>query len=103
MMQVTLIPREHVKSIWPQVLPHAEKAAEYSYGRYGVEDILDSIEQYNHDLWLAFNKVGINEVGIKGMVVTVVKPYPKKTCLDMVFCAGDDGMEWKDSMLKVLK
>jgi hypothetical protein len=75
-----------------------EKAAEYTYGRYLPEDILDSIVQYDHHLWLAFEGEDI-----KGITVTRFAQYPRIRCLDMVFCAGDEGMEWKDPMLKILQ
>ena len=97
-MQVSLIPPEHVFSIWHRTYPFMEQAAKYTYGRYQAEDILDSITQYEHNLWAAFE----NEE-VKGITVTCFKQYPRKKSLDLVFCAGDEGMEWKDPMLKMLQ
>jgi hypothetical protein len=74
------------------------KAAEYTYGRYEPEDILDSLIQYDHHLWIAFEGEDV-----KGVTITRLAQYPRIRCLDMVFCAGDEGMEWKDPMLKVLQ
>ena len=98
-MQVTLVPTGRVTEVWPQVLPHAEKAAKYTYGRYTAGDILDSLLEFNHDLWVAFNE----DKEIKGMVVTQIKHYPQKQYLDLVFTGGDDGFEWKEPMLKTLQ
>lgn len=97
-MQVALIPTEQVYNVWSRTYPFMEKAAEYTYGRYLPEDILDSIVQYDHHLWLAFEGEDI-----KGITVTRFAQYPRIRCLDMVFCAGDEGMEWKDPMLKILQ
>jgi hypothetical protein len=97
-MQVTLIPTEHVSEVLPKIFSHLSKAAEYTFGRYEPEDILDSITQYDHHLWIAF--VGEE---VKGITVTCFKQYPRLLCLDMVFCAGDEGMEWKTPMLKMLQ
>lgn len=97
-MQVTMVPREHVSDCWDSVEKHLAKAAEYTYGRYEVEDIYDAIMDYDHDLWIAFN-----EEGVKGAVVTKFVHYPKKKYLDMVFCGGEDLKDWKEPMLKLLQ
>ena len=97
-MQVSLIPTAHVHGVWSRTYDFMKKAAEYTYGRYTPEDILDSIIDYGHHLWVAFEGEEI-----KGITITYFKQYPRMKCLDMVFCAGDAGMEWKDPMLKVLQ
>ena len=97
-MQVSLIPTEHVADVWPRLTAHIDKVAEYTYGRYDPEDVLESITQYDHNLWLAFEGEDI-----KGVTITCFKQYPRIKCLDMVFCAGDEGMEWKAPMLKMLQ
>lgn len=98
-MQVSLVPADHVELVWPMVEHHMERAAEYTHGRYEVEDIKDSITQYNYHLWIVF---GADKV-IKGAVVTTFKDYPRAKYLDLTFIGGDDGMTWKDEMLRVLK
>ena len=37
------------------------------------------------------------------MLFRSIKQYPRRRCLDMVFCAGDSGMEWKAPMLRILQ
>lgn len=97
-MEISIVPTEFVPQIWDQVKGYMEEAAEYTYGRYDVDDIYDSITQYEHVLWVAFEgKV------IKGAVVTSIKQYPKKRYVDMVFCAGIEGHTWKDPMLTTLQ
>lgn len=98
-MHVSLVPADHVENVWPIVEPYMERAAEYTYGRYTVDDIKDSITQYDHHLWIVFD----DSKTIKGAVVTTFKHYPQAKYLDMVFIGGDDGLVWKDDMLKVLK
>ena len=98
-MQVSLVPPNHVYNVWSQTHAFMEKAAEYTYGRYNADDILVSLTDYDHLLWVAFDE----DKTIKGITVTYFKQYPRKKCLDMVFCAGDEGFEWKDQMLKVLQ
>jgi len=98
MIKVSLVPTAHVERVWPDVKPFMERAAEYTYGRYTVDDIKDSVTQYEHHLWITFDGAGI-----KGAVVTAFKHYPQAKYLDLVFIGGDDGLSWKDEMLKILK
>lgn len=98
-IKATLIPRDHVLAIWPYVEPFMEKAAEYTYGRYTADDILTTITDYDHDLWVAFETID----KLLGAVVTSFRYYPQKKYLDLTFVGGDAGFTWKDPMLKVLQ
>lgn len=98
MIQVTMVPRENVPEIWTLVKDHLSKAADYTFGRYTVDDIYDAIIDYDHTLWIAFD-----ESSIKGAVVTNFSNYPKKKYLNMVFTGGEDLKEWKEPMLKILQ
>jgi hypothetical protein len=101
-MNIALIPPDHVLRMWPRVRPFMQKAAEYTHGRYEVDDILVSITDYGNDLWVVFDD-SINV--LFGACVTGFKHYPRMKCLDMIFIGGDDntGMGWKNDMLKVLQ
>lgn len=98
MIQVSLVPKEHVNNCWDGVKDFLNDAAEYTHGRYEVDDIYDAIMDYDHQLWIAFD-----DVGFKGAVVTNFVHYPKKKYLCMTFCGGEDLKEWKDPMLKLLQ
>jgi len=98
MIQATMVPYEQVKDVWPQVEKYMEGAAEYTHGRYDVDDILDSILQYEHVLWVAFD-----EERIKGVVVTNFAHYPKKKFVVVPFLGGVDFDEWKLPMLRLLQ
>jgi hypothetical protein len=97
-MTVTLVPTEHVGAVWEKLRPHADLAAEYTYGRFDADDIRDAIEHYDHNLWLAYEGDDI-----KGIVVTTFKQYPKKKFLDLTFVGGEEGFDWKTPMLKLLQ
>lgn len=98
-IHVSFVPKEHIRTVWADIEPHMEKAAEYTYGRYTADDILDSMLQYDFDLWIAFNE----GQHILGIVVTRFIQYPRKKYLDLVFLGGDEGFTWKDPMLKTLQ
>lgn len=97
-MQVTMVPKEYVQACWKDIEEYLRGAAEYTHGRYEVEDILDAIMDYDHTLWIAFD-----ETSIKGAVVTNIAHYPRKRYLVMVFCGGVELDKWKDPMLKLLQ
>lgn len=98
MIQVSLVPPEHVEKLWPRIFPHLAKAAEYTFGRYEPEDILEFILNGAAHLWIAFN-----EEDIIGVTITRFWQYPRKKCLDMVFIGGDEGFSWKEQMLSTLQ
>ena len=97
-MQVTLVPRSQVFAVWPKVRPHAVKAAEYTFGRFEPEDLLDAASAGQFDMWVVFE--GQEAFGV---VFTGITQYPRKRCLDMTFIGGDEGMSWKDIMLDTLQ
>jgi len=82
-MHCTMVPREHVNQVWEQIKDYLEGAAEYTHGRYSVDDIFDSIMDYDHTLWMAFD-----EEGIKGAVVTNFMFYPRKHFAHDTYCDG---------------
>lgn len=97
-MQVTLVPPEGVMHIWPKVRPYLARAVEYTGGRYETDDILVSVTDYDHHMWIAFE-----ERDVKGVVVTTFADYPRKRVLNMIFCAGANLPEWKTDMLALLR
>ena len=96
--QVSLVPPQMVEQVWPSVERYLADSAEYTYGRYTVDDIKDTITDYDHHLWIAFN-----DSVVKGAVVTNIITYPRKKCLSMVFCGGIDVREWRDQMISMLQ
>lgn len=97
-MQVTLVPREYIDDVWGRIERFMGMAAEYTFGRYTADDIKDSILNYEHDLWMAFDGEDI-----KGVVVTNFVQYPRMRCLAMQFTAGEDLKDWKAPMLALLQ
>ena len=97
-MKVTLIPAAFLEGVLPQIFPHISKAAEYTFGRYEPEDIIEVILDGDAHLWAVFE--GDTVVGV---TVTRFWQYPRKKCLDMLFIGGDEGFSWKDVMLDTLQ
>lgn len=98
MIEISHVPKEYVNTCWKQIEGYLKKAAEYTHGRYEVDDLYLAVCKYDHLLWIAFDKEEI-----KGAVITNVTVYPKKKYLCLGFCGGKELSTWKDSMLTTLK
>lgn len=97
-VEVSMVPIQYLDTCWDKVAPFMERAAKYTYGRYTVDDIRDTITDYDHVLWVAFK-----EGKIVGAVVTNTVAYPKRKALNMAFCGGENLKEWKSPMLFLLQ
>lgn len=102
MIRVSMVPKDLLHTCWGQIEGYLAKAAEYTYGRYTVDDIKDCITDYDHDLWVAYR---VTESGpiFYGAVVTEIAQYPRKKMLAMHFIGGIDGYRWKSPMLGTLR
>jgi hypothetical protein len=97
-MKATLIPINHIEDIWPQIKDYLKGAADYTFGRYTVEDIYKGLFVKPQELWIAFE----NEV-IYGVVVTEIVEYPQMKALVMHFTGGKELPKWKNEMLALLQ
>jgi len=97
-IQVSQVPAKHAFDVWPKVRPHLSRAAEYTHGRFDVEDILGLIVEGEQDLWIAFDGPDV-----KSAVTTSIVNYPRLRALCMQFTGGDDLKEWKAPMLSLLQ
>lgn len=97
-MQVSMVPNDHVDAVWDKVKDYLDGAAQYTHGRYTVDDIYDCIKEYDYTLWIAFDKDKI-----KAAVVTNFTHYPRKKYLNMVFCGGEDIDTWIGPIIKMLQ
>jgi hypothetical protein len=98
MIRTSFVPKEHIDACWGQIEEYLKGAADYTHGRYEVNDIYWAIVDYDHHLWIAFD-----DEQIKGAVVTNIVNYPRKRYLCMSFCGGVELEKWKDPMLKMLQ
>lgn len=97
-IHTSLVPFEHVATIWGSISPLMDMAARSTHGRYEVEDIVSALEHDNHHLWIVFN-----EADIIGMFITVLKQYPRKRYLELAFIAGKDTILWKEQSMDILR
>ena len=100
-MQVSLVPLQYTEWVWPKIEEFMKGAADYTYGRFEVDDIKNGVLQSegNQQLWVAYE----DEDNVYGAVVTEVWQYPKMRTLIMHFTGGRELPKWKDDMLKLLQ
>ena len=97
-MICSMVPSDHVDAVWESVKDYLDGAAQYTLGRYTIDDIYACVKEYDYTLWIAFD-----EEKIKAAVVTNFAHYPRKKYLVMTFCGGDQLDKWKDPMLTLLQ
>lgn len=98
-MQISIVPLDYIETAWPQVESYMAGAAEYTYGRYNVEDIKQGVLTKPQQLWIAFDA----DNKILGAVVTEIVVYPRMRSLVMHFTGGVDLKSWKPDMLSMLQ
>lgn len=98
---MSLVPLQYTEWVWPKIEEFMKGAADYTYGRFEVDDIKNGVLQSegNQQLWVAYE----NEEDVYGAVVTEVWQYPKMRTLIMHFTGGRELPKWKDDMLKLLQ
>lgn len=80
---LTIVPRETLIYIWPQVVPMFEKAEEFWKGYYSLEDIYIGALEGSLQLW-----VGIKDRKIFGTGLTALEKYPQTLVLRCLFLTG---------------
>lgn len=97
-MEISIVPVEHVDSVWPSVEQYLKGAADYTYGRFTVEDIKEKLYTAPQQLWIAYEGLDIY-----GVVVTEIVQYPQMATLVMHFTGGINLPKWKKEMLEMLQ
>lgn len=98
-MQVSLVPSDYIDEVWPKIEVYMQGAADYTFGRFEVEDIYERLKSNEQQLWIAFDDANV----IHGAVVTEVFVYPRMTTLIMHFTGGVNLPKWKQPMLELLQ
>ena len=82
---------ENIEGWWPLVQEYLIAALEYGLGEYSIEDIKKSCLAKNMQLWVNFNKEGV-----QGAFITKVSVYPQKNILCVLLLGGNEFMKWRD-------
>ena len=82
---------ENIEGWWPLVEEYLSSALEYGLGEYTIEDIKKSCILRDMQLWVKFNKEGV-----EGAFITKISKYPQKNLLCVILLGGNEFIEWRD-------
>lgn len=97
MIQISAIARENVAAVADACLPHLDKAAKYSGGRFEGIDLLALCASGEKLLWVVFE-----EEGILGVIVTSITYYPRLKAMSWEVVGGTRMVEWYDQAAETL-
>jgi len=97
-IQVSLVPKEYVNGVWPEVKDYIAAAAAQTDGRYQADDVYELLTVNNYLLWVAFTPEKMH-----GAVVTCFLEYPRKKALHVMFLGGVGAKKWKNETMRVLQ
>jgi hypothetical protein len=97
-IQVSLVPADHVPAVWDRVVELLEPAVIVTNGRYTVDDVFLELMIGHLTLWIAFD----DDSQIIGCEVTKVVDYPSRQVLCSIFTAGNGMREWREPMMALL-
>jgi hypothetical protein len=100
MIKATIVPSDYINVVWPSIKTYLKGAADYTYGRFDIEDIYAGLFTRPQQLWVAYDD---SDNSVYGAVVTEVIEYPRMKALVMHFTGGEDLPKWKTEMLELLK
>lgn len=82
---------ENIEGWWPLVEEYLSSALEYGLGEYSLEDIKKSCILRDMQLWVKFNKEGL-----EGAFITKISKYPQKNLLCVILLGGNEFIKWRD-------
>lgn len=99
MIQVSLVPPDHVPQIWDKVSHMLKQATDLSRGRYRLKDLKDKLFGGEFQLWIVFDD---SDFQIIAAVTTTFSYYPNLKSLHGQFLGGERLDEWRDLMCDIL-
>jgi hypothetical protein len=99
MSKVTLVPTEHIDGVWNQAASLLKPAVIKSGGRWTMQDLYLGLVTGQLDLWIIYQEGG----EIKASGVTMLKSYPNKTMIEVVFLGGINMSDWLEIVMDTLK
>ena len=92
---ITLVPSEHLYSLWFEVQDYLAPAVARANGRWNLECLYAAIVSGHQHLWLAFDK----DKHIDGVWTTEFIDYPCKRMLAIQFLGGSKITDWGWEMI----
>lgn len=98
-MKITLIPKEHIGTVWEQIAPMLEKAIAHNPGKYELIDIFSDCLTGVQALWVAFNE---DTKQLYGCCTTRILEFPLSRTLLLEWIAGMEVDEWLEHGAEIM-
>jgi len=80
--------KENVDKVWPEVEKYLSDAVDYSYGKWSLDFLKDSIKNESHQLYVVIDG------DVKAAIVTSITQCPNTRILSIDFCGGEGARDW---------
>lgn len=107
-LTLTVVPKEIVYNVWPQVVKTMSKSVETSGGKFLMQDILRGIEHDIYVLWVVLDhQAAPGQDQVIASLTTRIIGYPNKRALALDWIGGKRMKEWlpiaQDTMQRYAK
>lgn len=96
---IALVPPSDIKDIWDSVNHFLEPAVDRSNGRWEMNALYESLENFNQHLWLIFDEFK----RIHAAAVTQMVTYPGKSMMVIEFIGGKGLKYWVDDFVGLIE
>jgi len=97
-MIYTLVPPQHLNSVWLKILPFVRRLVVEGEGRISEMAMYQEFAQAERMLWVA---VEHNEA--KGFISTKINEYAKLKMASLEYCAGEEADQWFLGLMEVIE
>ncbi len=100
-MKITVIPPEHVPSVWKQASEYLEKATKTIRLRADIVDLYEGCLTGAYNLWIVYDDEADDEM-VTAFTSQIIQ-YPRDNALSIQYLGGKKMREWFDLVLEVLE
>lgn len=97
-MNISLVPTEAIREVWPVVETMLAAAVRRTRGRYNIADVFTDILTGTQSLWIAFpSEEGDAPPDIVGCATIRIANYPNMKVARLEYLAGRDREKWLEA------
>jgi hypothetical protein len=100
-MTPSIVPPEHVTTVWLQILPYIRRLTRRSEGRIAELQMLEDCISRTLQLWIAFEETEGNK--IYGFAMTRLPKYPTAKLTSIDYVGGEKADTWIPILLDAIE
>lgn len=97
--EASLVPREALALVWPEVVGLLAPALDYTDGREDLVSLYRRLAEARAQLWAGLDPEVKENPKIKAVAVTCLVTYPKDKALRIEYCGGEDMVGWQGPLI----